>query len=80
MSTALSFLSTLLIARALPSTTQIEDVHVVRDRATGASKGFGFVKFFDMGVQQRVIDMHEHVIDGRQVMAREAQQYVVVWP
>ena len=57
----------------LLSTTQIEDVHVVRDRATGASKGFGFVKFFDMGVQQRVIDMHEHVIDGRQVMAREAQ-------
>ena len=52
---------------------EIEDVHVVRDKMTGASRGFGFVKFFDAQIQMRVIGMQEHVIDGRTVMARQAQ-------
>ena len=62
-----------LIARVPLLCTQIEDVHVVRDRGTGASKGFGFVKFFDPQVQQHVIEMQQHVIDGRQVMARQVR-------
>ena len=57
---------------------QIEDVHVVRDRMTGASRGFGFVKFFDMGIQQRVIDMHEHVIDGAPASRRAAPSCSVI--
>ena len=40
---------------------------------TGASKGFGFVKFYDVQVQNRVIEIHEHKIDGRTVMARQSQ-------
>ena len=52
---------------------EIEDVHVVRDKMTGASRGFGFVKFFDAQIQMRVIGMQEHIIDGRTVMARQAQ-------
>ena len=51
---------------------EIEDVHVVRDNQTGASRGFGFIRFVHKQDQDRVVNQHEHMVDGRKVMARDA--------
>ena len=46
----------------------MSDAHVVRDRTTGQSRGFGFVTFVDPAVARAVM-MTDHKIDGRDVMA-----------
>ena len=45
--------------------------HVVRDRTSGASRGFGFVTFVDPAIA-KAVQMADHMIDGRNVMARKA--------
>ena len=50
---------------------QVSDAHVVRDRDTGQSRGFGFITFVDPAVARAVM-MTDHKIDGRDVMARRA--------
>ncbi|KAB5534401.1 hypothetical protein DKX38_017487 [Salix brachista] len=44
---------------------------IMRDRATGRARGFGFVVFADPTDAERVI-MEKHVIDGRMVEAKKA--------
>lgn len=39
---------------------------IMRDRATGRARGFGFIVFADPCVAERVI-MEKHIIDGRTV-------------
>lgn len=39
---------------------------IMRDRATGRARGFGFIVFADPCVSERVI-MEKHIIDGRTV-------------
>lgn len=39
---------------------------IMKDRATGRARGFGFVVFADPAVAERVV-MEKHVIDGRTV-------------
>lgn len=39
---------------------------IMKDRATGRARGFGFVVFADPVVAERVV-MEKHVIDGRTV-------------
>lgn len=39
---------------------------IMRDRATGRARGFGFIVFADLCVAERVI-MEKHIIDGRTV-------------
>ncbi|XP_018472448.1 heterogeneous nuclear ribonucleoprotein 1 isoform X2 [Raphanus sativus] len=44
---------------------------IMRDRATGRARGFGFIVFADPSVAERVI-MDKHIIDGRTVEAKKA--------
>jgi RNA-binding protein Musashi len=45
---------------------EVVEAVIMRDRATGRARGFGFVVFADLTVAERVI-MEKHVIDGRTV-------------
>ncbi|KAJ6979567.1 uncharacterized protein [Populus alba] len=50
---------------------EVVEAVIMRDRATGRARGFGFVVFADLTVAERVI-MEKHVIDGRTVEAKKA--------
>ncbi|KAJ4828394.1 hypothetical protein Tsubulata_031605 [Turnera subulata] len=50
---------------------EVVEAVIMRDRATGRARGFGFVVFADPAVAERVI-MDKHVIDGRTVEAKKA--------
>ncbi|CAN1242413.1 Heterogeneous nuclear ribonucleoprotein 1 [Linum perenne] len=50
---------------------EVVEAVIMRDRATGRARGFGFVVFADPAVAGRVI-MDKHVIDGRTVEAKKA--------
>ncbi|KAF4381237.1 hypothetical protein G4B88_015503 [Cannabis sativa] len=50
---------------------EVVEAVIMRDRATGRARGFGFVVFADPGVAERVI-MDKHIIDGRTVEAKKA--------
>ena len=39
---------------------------IMKDRATGRARGFGFVEFADTSVVERVL-MEKHTVDGRSV-------------
>jgi RNA-binding protein Musashi len=45
---------------------EVVEAVIMRDRATGRARGFGFVVFADPIVAERVI-MEKHVVDGRTV-------------
>lgn len=47
---------------------EVVEAVIMRDRATGRARGFGFVVFADPAVAERVI-MDKHMIDGRTVSA-----------
>lgn len=50
---------------------EVVEAVIMRDRATGRARGFGFVVFADPAVAERVV-MEKHVIDGRTVEAKKA--------
>ena len=45
---------------------EIKECEILRDRATGKGRGFGFVTFTDQSVADEVLK-HEHIILGRTV-------------
>lgn len=45
---------------------EVIEAVIMRDRATGRARGFGFVVFADPAVAERVI-VDKHIIDGRTV-------------
>lgn len=47
----------------------VEEAVIMRDRATGRCRGFGFVVFADSAVVERVVK-EKHVIGGRTVSNR----------
>merc|ERR1719460_2111516 len=49
----------------------ISDCVVMKDRSTGAPRGFGFVTYSSQMVADRVVH-HRHVIDGKEVEAKPA--------
>ena len=49
----------------------ISDCVVMKDRSTGAPRGFGFVTYASQMVADRVVH-HRHVIDGKEVEAKPA--------
>jgi len=48
------------------------DAKIVQDRATGRSKGFGFVTFHDPATAATVLSAGLHVIEGRQCNVNQA--------
>ena len=52
----------------------IEEAVVINDRATGRSKGFGFVTFTDdAAADAAVAEMNEKELDGRPLTVNEAR-------
>lgn len=49
----------------------ISDCVVMKDRSTGAPRGFGFVTYASQLVANRVVH-HRHVVDGKEVEAKPA--------
>ena len=45
---------------------EVLEAVIMKDRATGRARGFGFVVFADPAVAERVV-MEKHLIDGRNV-------------
>lgn len=50
---------------------EVVEAVIMRDRATGRARGFGFVVFADPAVAERVVK-EKHMIDGRTVEAKKA--------
>ena len=50
---------------------EISDCVVMKDRSTGAPRGFGFVTYASQIVADRVV-LHRHVIDAKEVEAKPA--------
>lgn len=50
---------------------EVVEAVIMRDRATGRARGFGFIVFADPAIAERVI-MDKHMIDGRSVEAKKA--------
>lgn len=48
-----------------------------KDAGTGRSRGFGFVRFFDVSLQQKVFNM-QHTIKGRRVDLRYPRRVCAV--
>eukprot|EP01110_Echinostelium_bisporum_P003950 TRINITY_DN19675_c0_g1_i1.p1 TRINITY_DN19675_c0_g1~~TRINITY_DN19675_c0_g1_i1.p1 ORF type:complete len:100 (+),score=33.78 TRINITY_DN19675_c0_g1_i1:32-331(+) len=53
---------------------QVTDAKIVSDRATGRSKGFGFVTFADAAGAQQAISHQGHEVDGRTVVVNQAAE------
>ncbi|KAI8016955.1 Heterogeneous nuclear ribonucleoprotein 1 [Camellia lanceoleosa] len=50
---------------------EVVEAVIMRDRATGRARGFGFIVFTDLAAAERVV-MEKHMIDGRTVEAKKA--------
>ena len=48
----------------------VNNVHVIFDKSTGLSKGYGFIRFKDQTSQQSVFETVEHHLDHRRVFLR----------
>jgi RNA recognition motif-containing protein len=54
---------------------EVTDAHVVMDRESGRSRGFGFVTMGSDGEAQKAIEkMNGAIIDGRSVRVNEAEE------
>ena len=72
----LSFSSTIdTVREAFARIGQVTDVHIVTDRATGQSRGFGFVTMGSPAEAQKAIEaMNDSVLDGRPLRVNEAEE------
>lgn len=54
---------------------EVTDVHVVTDRETGQSRGFGFVTLdSDAAAAKAIAQMNGAMVDGRPLKVNEAQE------
>lgn len=54
---------------------EIEEVKVITDRATGRSRGFGFVTFTeDKAAEEAIAEMDGTMLDNRNIKVNEAQE------
>ena len=60
---------------AFSSFGDITDVHVVSDRETGQSRGFGFVTMgTSQAAQKAIAEMNGALLDGRALKVNEAEE------
>lgn len=52
---------------------EVKEVAVMRDRATGGVRGFGFIEFFDSEAAERAINEGKHLIRNRSVEVKRAR-------
>jgi RNA recognition motif-containing protein len=63
------------VREAFSSFGEITDVHVVSDRETGQSRGFGFVTMGTAEAAQKAIrEMNGALLDGRALKVNEAEE------
>ena len=72
----LSFSSTVdTVREAFTRIGEVTDVHIVTDRATGQSRGFGFVTMGSPAEAQKAIEsMNGANLDGRALRVNEAEE------
>src|SRR5208282_5219222 len=72
----LSFSSTVdTVREAFSRIGEVTDVHIVTDRATGQSRGFGFVTMGTPAEAQKAIEaMNGSSLDGRALRVNEAEE------
>jgi cold-inducible RNA-binding protein len=72
----LSFSSTVdTVREAFSRIGEVTDVHIVTDRATGQSRGFGFVTMGSPAEAQKAIEsMNGANLDGRALRVNEAEE------
>jgi len=72
----LSFQATVdSVRQAFSQFGEITDVHVVSDRETGQSRGFGFVTMGSSEAAQKAIsEMNGALLDGRPLKVNEAEE------
>lgn len=63
------------LRQAFQSTGEVTDAHVVTDRESGRSRGFGFVTMATPELAKKAIEtMNGAVIDGRSIRVNEAEE------
>ena len=64
-----------VLRSAFAEVGEVTDVHVVMDRATGQSRGFGFVTMADATLAQAAIQkLNGAVLEGRPLRVNEAEE------
>ena len=53
---------------------EIESANLIIDRASGRSKGFGFVSFKDKGAMSKALSMNDTEVNGRKLRVNEARE------
>jgi len=53
---------------------EIESANLIIDRASGRSKGFGFVSFKDKGAMSKALSLNDTEINGRKLRVNEARE------
>ncbi|WP_044250578.1 RNA recognition motif domain-containing protein, partial [Chondromyces apiculatus] len=60
---------------AFSSTGEVTDVHIVMDRESGQSRGFGFVTMStEQQAQEAIAQMNGAMLDGRPLRVNEAEE------
>ena len=63
------------LRQAFASSGEVTDAHVVTDRESGRSRGFGFVTMASPEMAQKAIaEMNGAMIDGRAIRVNEAEE------
>ena len=52
----------------------VVSAHVITDRNTGRSRGFGFVEMASDEEAQKAMELNEQSLDGRQIVVNEARE------
>ncbi len=61
------------LAQAFGQFVEVVSCRIITDRATGRSRGFGFVEVNDADVERAIEAVNGTVLGGRQVIVNEAR-------
>lgn len=52
----------------------IQSLHIIKDRETGRSRGFGFIEISDDGANKAIQELNDSEIQGRKIIVNEAME------